>query len=66
MVAVAPQAMEVLETAGLIDPDGAETPLGFGSAPSIGAGSAHERRELPWPCPAQGMVIAPCECHWLH
>lgn len=32
-----PQGMEVLESTGLSDPDGAETPVGFQSAPSTGA-----------------------------
>lgn len=31
-----PQEMEVLETAGLNDPDDAETPVGFQLEPSIG------------------------------
>ena len=36
MIAVTSAGMEVLETAGLCDPDGAETPAGFQSAPSTG------------------------------
>ena len=36
MIAVTSAGMEVLETAGLNDPDGGEIPVGFHSAPSTG------------------------------